>query len=210
MSTPTTPPIYPITPEQLKELEKKAAETAFNEARKSWDFVTGGSSKWMAKNQSGQIEYYAMQAVKIDLDGLALTDEGLTLFGAKIADNPLKNFVQKKLDAGWEKLAEKYQGRFARQIFDKLAPESVHQARRDALQDERIGMLARATSRLAELNASVAHRRAQDADDRASRPLRRRANRESDRAEAAHYREMTEAMVHARREADALATTLGA
>lgn len=203
------PPIYPISPEQLNQIEKKAAEAAVKEARKAWDFVTGGNKKLMWQNQSGQFEYYAMQVVKFDFDGIAFTDEGMTLFGAKIADNPVKKYVQKGLDAGWEKLAQRFQGRFARQIFDKFAPESVHQARKDALQDERIGMLARSIAHLAEFSAPEAQLRARQADHRASTSLRRQS-REDHRAEAAHFREVTTELVHVRHAADELATSLGA
>jgi hypothetical protein len=97
------------------------------------------------------------------------------------------------------KFAGRFQGRFARQIFDKLAPESVHQARRDAAQDEklllakaslggRISALAENVARIAEIQATQARRGATAAGERSEQRFRSRANRTADRAEAQSLR----------------------
>lgn len=91
-------------------------------------FGVGDLGQWNKASISHQIEYFSMQAVKVDLDGLAMTSDGFTLFGAPIGRfNPLTPLVETVSTKVWGGLLNKFQSGITNSVIKFFAPSSVNE-----------------------------------------------------------------------------------
>jgi len=89
-------------------------------------------SNWKLESVSHQFEYWSLQAVKLDLEGLSVTDDGLSIGGVQVVRVPWKSWIEKRTNNLMSKLADRFS------VLNNILPESLLQERIDNRQNEAI------------------------------------------------------------------------